>query len=319
LNVIKVMKLIIVLTLFGTLHVSAFTFGQRLSIQLKRSAFEDVLQTVRKVSGYDVLYNPMTLSGTSPVTVDLNDVPLVEALEQIFDGQPVTFTLEKKTIVVRSRPPSLVRKRTRPLPHLTLVQNREVSGLVKDTTGQILSGVTVSVKGRPSIGTTTDLNGRYILSVPRDAVLVFNMIGFESQEISTSGREVIDVVLTESQYQIEETVVTAFGNRQRKSDLIGSVSSINPDELRMPMSNLTGAMQGKVAGMIAFQRSGEPGLDNADFFIRGVGTFGVNQRPLILVDNMEVTSDDLARIPVDDIESFSILRDATASAVYGSR
>src|SRR5690606_34413570 len=251
--------------------------------------------------------------------VDLNDVPLVEALEQIFDGQPVTFTLEKKTIVVRSRPPSLVRKRTRPLPHLTLVQNREVSGLVKDTTGQILSGVTVSVKGRPSIGTTTDLNGRYILSVPRDAVLVFNMIGFESQEISTSGREVIDVVLTESQYQIEETVVTAFGNRQRKSDLIGSVSSINPDELRMPMSNLTGAMQGKVAGMIAFQRSGEPGLDNADFFIRGVGTFGVNQRPLILVDNMEVTSDDLARIPVDDIESFSILRDATASAVYGSR
>ena len=316
---VKVMKLIIVLTLLGTVHVSAFTFGQRITIQLKHSSFEETLRTVRKVSGYNVLYNPLTLSGTSPITVNFKDTPLDDVLREVFQGQPVTYTIEKNTIVVRSRPPSPVRKRHKPLPKRSFVQDQEVRGIVRDTTGKILSAVTVYVKGRTSIGTTTDLNGRYILAVPPGAVLVFTMIGFETQEINTSGKEVVDVTMVESAYMIEETVVTAFGNRQRKTDLIGSVSSISPEELRMPMSNLTGAMQGRVAGMIAFQRSGEPGRDNADFFIRGVGTFGVNARPLILIDNMEVTADDLARIPVDDIASFSILRDATASAVYGSR
>ncbi|MFD2967220.1 SusC/RagA family TonB-linked outer membrane protein [Sphingobacterium bambusae] len=201
----------------------------------------------------------------------------------------------------------------------TWLQDKDIRGLIKDDKGNILPGVSVTLKNKPSVGTTTDLNGRYVLKVPPDAVLVFKLIGYGSQEISTSNRDVIDVILTEAENLIEETVVTAFGQRQRKNDLIGSVSSINPEELRIPSSNLTGALQGRVAGVISFQRSGEPGLDNADFFIRGVGTFGVNQRPLILIDNMEVSTDDLARIPVDDIASFSILRDATASAVYGSR
>lgn len=200
-----------------------------------------------------------------------------------------------------------------------LQQEQEVRGIVQDSSGTALTGVSVTVKNRPNIGTTTDLNGRYILRIPANSVLVFNTIGYETQEINTTGREVINVTMVETGFVVEETVVTAFGNRQRKTDLVGSVTSINPEELRMPMSNLTGAMQGRVAGVISFQRSGEPGLDNADFFIRGVGTFGVNARPLILIDNMEVTADDLARIPVDDIATFSILRDATASAVYGSR
>ncbi|MCH5597869.1 TonB-dependent receptor plug domain-containing protein [Niabella ginsengisoli] len=118
---------------------------------------------------------------------------------------------------------------------------------------------------------------------------------------------------------MEETVVVAFGNRVKKTDMIGSVSSINPSELKVPASNLTAALQGKIAGMISYQRSGEPGADNADFFVRGVGSFGVNQQPLILLDNIEVEIDDLARIPWDDLESFSVLKDASASAVYGAR
>lgn len=202
---------------------------------------------------------------------------------------------------------------------ILLQENQEVRGTVRDTSGTVLAGASITVKNRSNVGTTTDLNGKYFLSVPANSILVFNTIGYEPQEISVAGKEIIDVNLVETGFVVEETVVTAFGQRQRKTDLIGSVTSINPEELRMPVSNLTGAMQGRVAGVISFQRSGEPGLDNADFFIRGVGTFGNNARPLILIDNMEVTADDLARIPVDDIASFSILRDATASAVYGSR
>ncbi|WP_257670350.1 TonB-dependent receptor [Parapedobacter tibetensis] len=313
------MKLIVLLTVIGTVHVNAFTFGQRITVHLENSSFEEMLQTVRKASGYNVLYNPLTLTKTTSITADFKDVLLEEILEQCFRGQPVTYTINKKTIVVKSRPTQPDLHAPQRLPTRTFIQDQQIRGIVQDSTGQILTGVSVFVKSRPSVGTTTDLNGRYILNVPANSVLVFSLVGFETQEVNTSGREVIDIVMVEAENLMEETVVTAFGQRQRKTDLIGSVSSINPEELRIPSSNLTGALQGRVAGVISFQRSGEPGLDNADFFIRGVGTFGVNSRPLILIDNMEVSSDDLARIPVDDIASFSILRDATAAAVYGSR
>ncbi|MFV0607293.1 MAG: SusC/RagA family TonB-linked outer membrane protein [Niabella sp.] len=195
----------------------------------------------------------------------------------------------------------------------------EVIGLVTDSAGAILPGVTVVSKSNPNIGTTTDLNGRYILKIASDDVLQFRMVGYKMQEIPINGKTTINIVLQKDVLGLEDVVVTAFGQKARKRDLVGSVSSIDPGELRIPASNLTTALQGRIAGLVSFQRSGEPGLDNADFFIRGVSTFGVNQRPLILVDNMEVSSEDLARIPVDDIDGFSILRDATASAVYGSR
>jgi TonB-linked SusC/RagA family outer membrane protein len=145
------------------------------------------------------------------------------------------------------------------------------------------------------------------------------MISFKPQEVVVGKSRVINITLLESDDALDEVVVTAFGNLQRKSDLIGAVSSISPRDLKIPSSNLTAALQGRIGGLVSFQRSGEPGLDNADFFIRGVGSFGVNKRPLILIDNMEVTTDELARIPPDDIASFSILKDATSSAVYGSR
>ena len=197
-------------------------------------------------------------------------------------------------------------------------QEAIITGEVKDVNNMLLPGVNVLVKGTNE-GTSTDLNGKYNIVASPGQTLVFSYVGFLTQEIVVTDQKTIDVNLVTDTDSLKEVVITAFGNKQLKSDLIGSVSSISPEDLRMPMSNLTGAIQGRVAGVISFQRSGEPGRDNSDFFIRGVGTFGVNQKPLILIDNMEVSSDDLARIPVDDIASFSVLRDATASAVYGSR
>jgi len=117
----------------------------------------------------------------------------------------------------------------------------------------------------------------------------------------------------------DEIVVTAYGQKQRKEAIVGSVSSINPEQLRTPTSNLTNALAGQVAGMISFQRGGQPGLDNSQFFIRGVTTFGYSPSPLILVDNIELSTNDLARLNVDDIASFSILKDASAAALYGAR
>lgn len=112
--------------------------------------------------------------------------------------------------------------------------------------------------------------------------------------------------------------VVAFA-KQKKESVIGSIQTVKPAELKTPSSNLTTSLAGRMAGVIAYQRSGEPGKDNANFFIRGVTTFGYKKDPLILLDNVEVSSDDLARVQPDDIASFSVLKDATSTALYGAR
>lgn len=197
----------------------------------------------------------------------------------------------------------------------------QVTGLVTDSSGAPLPGVTIYVKNNKTIGTTTDENGRYILEVPDNATLVYTMLGFEPTEVRVEEKKVINVMLRPSATMLGETVVTAFQTRQKKSDMVGSVTSISAEDLkRNPSSNLTTSLAGRAAGLIAFQRSGEPGQDNANFFIRGVTTFGTGKvDPLILIDGVELTATDLARIQPDDIASFSILKDATATAVYGAR
>jgi len=196
--------------------------------------------------------------------------------------------------------------------------DKEVRGLVTDTSGTPVIGVTIAVKNKPGIGTASDNNGRYILKVADNATLVFSMIGFATQEIPINGREKINVTLRPSLNQLGETVIVAFG-KQKKSDVVGAVTTINPAELKVPASNLTTALAGRIAGVIGYQRSGEPGQDNADFFIRGVTTFGYKKDPLILIDGIELTVTDLARLQPDDIASFSIMKDATATSLYGSR
>lgn len=196
--------------------------------------------------------------------------------------------------------------------------DHEIKGLVTDSSGTALPGVTLMVKNKTSVGTTTDINGRYILVVPDNAVIIVRMIGFQEQEIPTNGRSTINIVMKPSTNNLNETVVVAYGT-QKKKEVVGSVTSINVEDLKVPSSNLTTALAGRAAGLIAFQRSGEPGQDNANFFVRGVTTFGYKQDPLILIDGVELTTDDLARLRPDDIESFSIMKDATSTALYGAR
>lgn len=194
----------------------------------------------------------------------------------------------------------------------------EVKGIVRDSLG-VLPNVTITVKNNSKIGTTTDPNGRFIIIVPeKETTLVFQMVGYEPQEVSIENNTNIDLILKASAGVLDDVVVVAFG-KQRKQDVIGAVSSVNPSDLKIPSSNLTTALAGQISGMIAYQRSGEPGADNADFFIRGVTTFGYKKDPLILIDGIEVSGRDLARLQPDDIASFSILKDATATSLYGAR
>ena len=198
-------------------------------------------------------------------------------------------------------------------------QGIRVTGTVSDDKGELLSGVTVTVRGMPTTGTNTDANGEFTLTVPTDtAVLIFSYIGFNTQEIPVGARRIFAVTLQETAAALDEVVVVAFGI-QKKESVIASISTINTKELRVPSSNLTTALAGRIAGLVSYQRSGEPGQDDASFFVRGVTSLTYASAPLILIDGVEMTSSDLARLQPDDIASFSIMKDAAASALYGAR
>lgn len=200
-------------------------------------------------------------------------------------------------------------------------QTTTITGTVRDTSGKVMLGVTVTDLSRNRTSTATDQNGKFVLDVAVNDSLLFSFVGFSEKRMKvTENAQVFDMVM-EPVIALagDEVIVTAFGRKERKEAVVGSVTSVQPTELKIPASNLTTAMAGQIAGMISYQRSGQPGQDNAQFFIRGVTTFGYKQDPLILIDNVELSANDLARLQVDDIASFSILKDASATALYGAR
>ena len=205
------------------------------------------------------------------------------------------------------------------LPLVSLAQTKTVQGAVfEEETGQPLPAATVSIEGTTR-GVITDLDGSFEISgVKPGDKLKFEFVGKETQIIPVGARKNFMIKLRDVANELEGTTIVAFG-KQKKESVIGSISTIDVATLKVPSSNLTTALAGNVAGVIAYQRSGEPGQDNADFFVRGITTFGANTSPLILIDNIELTTTDLARLQPDDIESFSIMKDATATALYGAR
>lgn len=196
-------------------------------------------------------------------------------------------------------------------------KTKKFRGNVLDEAGAPVTGATVQIQGKAG-GVITDIDGNFTIEVGESDVLQITFIGLETQLVSVRGKASMKIVMKELRDELEEVTVVAFA-KQKKESVIGSIQTVKPAELKTPSSNLTTSLAGRMAGVIAYQRSGEPGKDNANFFIRGVTTFGYKKDPLILLDNVEVSSDDLARVQPDDIASFSVLKDATSTALYGAR
>jgi TonB-linked SusC/RagA family outer membrane protein len=193
-----------------------------------------------------------------------------------------------------------------------------VSGEVVDNLGNYLPGVSVLVEGTTN-GVSTDFNGAYVLNIKtQNATIIFSYLGFETKNIKVENQKKINVILKESSDQLDEIQVVAF-SKQKKNSVIGAITTLKVSELKQPTSNITNTLAGQISGLISYQRSGEPGADNAAFFIRGVTTFGFNNSPLILLDGLQITTSDLARLEPDNIASFSIMKDATATSLYGAR
>ncbi len=195
-------------------------------------------------------------------------------------------------------------------------QQHKIRGRITNASDEAVVGASVRNTSN-GVSTKTNEKGEFEIDGENGNQLQVTMVGFVSQNLTVK-TDFTAVVLESSNSALDEIVVVGYGT-QKKTEVVGSVTSVRPKDLKIPSSNLTTALAGNVAGIIGYQRSGEPGADNADFFVRGITTFGANNRPLILIDNIELSTTDLARLQPDDIESFSIMKDATATALYGAR
>ena len=215
--------------------------------------------------------------------------------------------------VMAKADPKLPDTRIRTMQQVDII---EISGRVTDSNDEPIVGVAVIVQGTPSLGTITDINGNYTLKAPADATIEFNFIGFKTQVVAVDGRTSISVTLEDEASELDEIIVTGYSS-QRKASIIGAIETIKPTELHFGSNrSVSSNLAGKLSGVIAVQRSGEPGYDNSNFWIRGISSFAGSTTPLVLVDGVER---DLNRVDVNEIESFSVLKDASASAMYGVR
>jgi TonB-linked SusC/RagA family outer membrane protein len=190
--------------------------------------------------------------------------------------------------------------------------------VIEAETNEPLPGVTIQIENSTR-GVTTDIDGTFEIRAASSDKLVFSFLGMESQTVNVGNKTYIEVTLKQAAHELDEVTVVAFG-KQKKESVIASISTVQPSVLQVPSSNLTTAFAGRIAGLISYQRTGEPGQDNAQFFIRGVTSFGTGKvDPLILIDGVEMTTEDMARLTTDDIASFSIMKDANATALYGAR
>ena len=297
------MKFTIALILLTGLQLSArTTFSQdRITIKLQSAELKTALKQIEKKSNFRFLYNDEVISSNQKVSINVVNSLVTEVLDNIFNPTTLTYRILENNLVV------ITQKNFIP-------QAVSVTGKVTSATGEPLPGVSIKIKGAAA-GTSTNAEGTYSLSVPDGATLIFSSVGFETQEIALNGRTEINVVLAASTQQLEQVVVVGYGTSRRK-DLTGSVASVTGAELaKQPVLTATQAVQGKVAGVQVIT-SGDPNALPI-IRIRGTGTMLGGANPLYVVDG--IINDDIRNINSADIVSMDILKDASATAIYGMR
>lgn len=305
---LKIMKISILMLFIGVgVAVANNANSQTLiSLNMKSKSLKHVIEAIERNNDYVFLYNDKTIDTNKKVSISVSDANIENVLEQIIDSNSTKYKIEGRQVVLYNTSVEEVRA----IASATI----RITGKVIDKDGLPLIGVTIAAKGTTN-GTVTDVNGVYVIDVKPNTVLIYSYIGFKPSEINVGVKTVIDVTLQDDDTELEEVVVVGMGT-QRKASVIGSVSTLSVNELTAPNNTLSASLSGRIAGAVAVQRSGEPGQDHANFWIRGISTFGGNSKPLILVDGVERDMNDLA---VEEIESISILKDASATAVYGVR
>ncbi len=327
-KILKVMKVFTFLMLVVIIHVSATSYSQNshLSLNMKNVSIKDVLIRIEEQTEYRFLYSDSKIDVENKVNIDLNDMKIEDILDNVFEGTNIGYRIVNRQILLSGKSETFQ----------VGLQSNNIKGKVTDSSGNLLPGVSVVVKGTTN-GTITDSDGKYSLNnVPVDASLVFSFVGMKTQEIAVVGKTIVNVNLQEETIGIEEVVAIGYGS-MKKSDLTGSVTSLRSDNFNKGVkSSLNQLMAGRAAGVRVIQNSNEPG-GGISVNIRGAGSVSAGSDPLYVIDGLPIDntapitasgrnyiSSNTVRSPLNsinsaDIESIEILKDASATAIYGSR
>ena len=303
----RYLKYIALLLLFYPLNI----LGAQGVISVKGQAMtiKQAIQLIEKNSNYTFFYNAADLKNTTNKNLNCEGT-IEEVLKEVFKGSGITYMIKGNEIILKVNKEEAAQQQPK--------KKRTVTGTVVDAeNGDPVIGATVVVKGQKD-GVITDLDGNFTIAISGSkAQLEFSYIGYRKKTVDVGDLGVINVKMESDNQLLSEVVVVGAGT-QKKVSVTGSITSVKGLELKAPSSSLTTSFAGKLAGVISMTSTGEPGAAS-EFYIRGVSTFGGRATPLILLDDVEISTADLNNIPAETIESFSILKDASATAIYGAR
>lgn len=278
-------------------------YSQSISLKMRNVSVRNAMTELQAKSGYSFVY----IAGDVDTdrTISVNASQLKEAVAQILKGQNVSYEIQGKNIVIKKGTQQVASKK-----------KRKVSGTVKDVNGEPIIGATIMEEGTTN-GTITDFDGNFVLEVADGAELDISYIGYQTQKLQAKSGKALAVTLKEDLETLDEVVVVGYGT-QKKVSVTGAMASTKGSDLaKVPTANITNTLAGRLPGLISYNRSGEPGYDDAGLLIRGASTTG-DSSPLIVVDGVADRAGSLGRIDPNDIENITILKDASA-AIYGSR
>ena len=304
------------------LFIVCVTFGNsfsqvRLTVRFEKADVRDVLQTIEEKTDYIFLYKDQIFNFSQKLSADFTDAKFEDVLKNFCDQTNTSYEIRDRQIILKAKEAAPSNGEQQP-------QKKQITGRVTDSAGGGLPGVSIIIKGTTT-GVITDSDGNFTLNYNGEAKIIsFSFVGMKKQEIVVGGKTYFSVVMEDETVGVEEVVVVGYGE-QKKETVTGSVTSVKMTSMRTPVPTLTNALAGKVAGIISMQSSGEPGYDQSNFTIRGIGTFTGNNSPLIIIDGVQRDDANSTyagaynNIDPEDIQSISLLKDASATAVYGAK
>ncbi|WP_044202344.1 SusC/RagA family TonB-linked outer membrane protein [Echinicola pacifica] len=305
--IVQCLTMSFILAMEGSAQVKSIE-EVKVNFSMENSEIEKAFKEIQKNTDYNFVFTSREIKGLPLISFDGEGKSLYTVLVEIGGQANLSFKQVDKNIHVKKADKS----------QSELVQSADevsISGQVKDVNGDPIPGVTVSIPGT-GIGTVTDIDGNYTISIPEGSTLVFSFVGFNSQSVAITGQSIINITLEENMESLEEVVVVGYGT-QKKVNVIGSVSQVTSEALEnRPVPEVSQALAGQMPGVTVIQRSGRPGDSGGTIRVRGVGSFGATPDALVIIDGIPGTLND---INPNDIQTISVLKDASSAAIYGAR